>query len=418
MPSTRSRRTRYLFVHQNFPGQFPHIARALAERGDEVMALGETGNVSRRPSPHPRIKTVGYPAPEGAGSHTHQYLRGLEAHVRRGQTVLRACLSLKRQGFQPDVVIAHPGWGEALFLKEAWPQARHIHYLEFYYQTQGADVGFDPAFPDSLDDRCRVRIKNATQQLSFEAADAAISPTAWQKSRFPPSWQHKIHLCHDGIDTARIRPDEKAQVQVGGQTLTREQEVVTFVARNLEPYRGFHTFMQAVPLILEQRPQAHILIVGGDGVSYGKPPADAASYREQYVAAWGNSVDHSRVHFLGHLPYADYLRVLQISALHVYLTYPFVLSWSMLEAMSAGCLVLGSDTKPVREVIRDGDNGFLTDFFDAQALASRAASLLANRQALTPIRAAARETACTTYDLQGICLPRILDLLAPHPILT
>jgi glycosyltransferase involved in cell wall biosynthesis len=403
---------RYLFVHQNFPGQFPHVTRALAERGNEVVAIGETRRVQQRPPPHPRIRIVGYHAPKGSGAHTHHYLRGLEAHVRRGQAVFRVVHRLQQQGFHPDVVVAHPGWGEALFLRDAFPGARHIHYLEFFYRAEGADVGFDPEFPASLDDYCRVRIKNATQLLSFESADTGISPTHWQKTRYPADWQARIAQIHDGIDTRRVCPDSTAKVDVGGTALSAEDEVLTYVARNLEPYRGIHTFMRAVPAILEQRPATHILIVGGDDVSYGRPLEGGGNYREHYQKEWRNDIDRSRVHFLGRLPYAEYLRVLRISSLHVYLTYPFVLSWSMLEAMSTGCVVLGSATAPVQEVIRDGENGYLTDFFDAQFLARRAVELLSARHDLSAMRKAARETIRSAYDLETICLPKMLSLIS------
>ncbi|WP_299158309.1 glycosyltransferase family 4 protein [Accumulibacter sp.] len=414
--------THYLFIHQNFPGQFPHIVRALAERGNEVVAVGEARPLQQRRQPHPKVRLIDYPSPKGAGANTHHYLRSLEAHVRRGQEILRVCQRLIAKGFQPDIVVTHPGWGEALFLREAFPRARIIHYLEFFYRAQGADVGFDPEFPDTLDDRCRVRVKNSTQLLSFEGADAGISPTAWQKSRYPADWQPRIAQCHDGIDTRLVCPDLTATIKLsaivgaGGTAmiaLTPAEEVVTYVARNLEPYRGFHTFMRALPNILEQRPNARILIVGGDEVSYGRPPEGGGSFRERYSKEWGAGVNQSRVHFLGKLPYADYLRVLQISSLHVYLTYPFVLSWSMLEAMSAGCLVLGSATPPVMEVIREGENGFLADFFDAQQLARRVTELLAVRNDLTGIRHAARDTIRATYDLDDICLPQMLKLLSP-----
>lgn len=402
----------YLFVHQNFPGQFLHVARALAERGNVVVAIADAKRLKDRPPLHPRIHHVGYPEPGGANRQTHAYLRGLEAHVRRGQAVFRVARKLFAQGFRPDVVIAHPGWGEALFLRDAFPQARHINYLEFYYHATGSDVGFDPEFPASTDDILRLRIRNATQLLSFDAADAGISPMAWQKSRYPESWQARIAQLHDGIDTAMVIPDPAARVGAGDTALGAADEVVTYVARNLEPYRGFHTFMRAVPLILEQRPGAHVLIVGGDEVSYGRQLDGGGSYRQHYLKAWGQDVDRSRVRFLGRQPYADYLRTLQVSSVHVYLTYPFVLSWSMLEAMSAGCLVLGSNTPPVAEVVRDAENGFLADFFDAPALAGKVAELLAARHDMGAVRAAARETIRANYDLNAICLPRLLAFLS------
>lgn len=404
--------TSYLFAHQNFPGQFPHICRALAERGDTVVAIGDAKRLKQRSNPHPRIQIIGYPEPAGANAQTHHYLHSLEAHVRRGQAVFRVAQSLANKGFRPDVVVAHPGWGEALFLKDAFPQARHIQYLEFFYRAVGADVGFDAEFPVSVDGACKVRVKNSTQLLSFDYADAGISPTLWQKSGYPAAWQPRITQIHDGIDTVKVCPAVAASVTVKGVQLTRADEVLTYVARNLEPYRGFHTFMRAIPDLLEQRPAVNILVVGADGVSYGRQPPDNICYREQYLKEWGTTVDRSRVHFLGKLPYADYLKVLQISSLHLYLTYPFVLSWSALEAMSAGCVVLGSDTAPVREVIRSGENGFLVDFFAVDAVARRASELLAGRHDLAAIRQAARQTILERYDLHQQCLPQMLEFLS------
>ncbi len=410
----------YLFVHQNFPGQFVHVARALAERGDTVIAFGEAKQLKQRQAPHPRVRIFGYDTPEGAGPKTHHYLQNLEGHVRRGQSVFRLAQRLLKEGTRPDVVVAHPGWGEALFLKDIFPHARHIQYLEFFYRAQGADVGFDPEFPGTVDTACRVRVKNSTQMLGFEYADAGVSPTLWQKTRYPAEWQPRIAQIHDGIDTALVTPFEAAAVSIKrangtvGQ-LTRADEVLTYVARNLEPYRGFHTFMRAIPAILERRPNVNIIVVGGDEVSYGAKPPGNETYREQYGREWGKEVDRSRVHFTGKLQYGDYLKVLQVSSLHLYLTYPFVLSWSMLEAMSAGCVVLGSATAPVQEVIKDGENGYLTDFFAIDTLVGRACDLLANRKDQSAIRQAARQTIVSRYDLQGICLPQMLKFLAPPP---
>jgi glycosyltransferase involved in cell wall biosynthesis len=414
----------YLFVHQNFPGQFTHVTRAMAQRGDTVVGITAATRIKQLPT-IPNLHVVGYSEPKGAHTQTHHYLQGLEAHIRRGQEVFRVAQALKKKGFAPDVVVSHPGWGESLFLRDAFPNARHVQYLEFFYRAEGADVDFDPEFPATSDSRCKVRIKNATQLLSFEAADAGISPTLWQKSRYPSDWHSRITQLHDGIDTSLVKPDSNASITIATDAapkvharkssrpliLSRADEVLTYVARNLEPYRGFHTFMRSIPVILEQRPTAHIVIVGGDEVSYGKRPASGSTYREQYQQEWKHHVDHSRVHFVGRIPYSEYLKVLQVSSLHVYLTYPFVLSWSMLEAMSAGCVVLGSDTPPVAEVIHNGANGYLTNFFDSSGLANKASQLLDARHESEEVRAAARQTIVTHFDLQRKCLPALLSFL-------
>ncbi|MBY0444126.1 MAG: glycosyltransferase family 4 protein, partial [Burkholderiales bacterium] len=303
------------------------------------------------------------------------YVKPLESGVLAGQAVVEVLLDLKKQGFTPDVVIAHPGWGESLFVKDVFPHARLIHYCEWYYAVEGADAGFDPAYPLSLDDRARIRSKNALQLLALEACDLAIAPTNWQKSRFPTEYQNKIEVIHEGIDTSQAKPDLDARfILANGRSLTQQDPVLTYVARNLEPYRGFPQFMRALELVQQQHPTVQTLIVGGDEVSYGSKPKAAANWREKMLAEV--NTDPVRTHFLGRLPYQEYLKILQISSAHVYLTYPFVLSWSLLEAMACGCSIIASDTAPVREVIRHGENGMLVDFFDEQLIKEKILMLL------------------------------------------
>lgn len=404
---------RYLFVHQNFPGQFCHIAKALADdSANEVIGIGEAGNLRGRPVLHPRIRVLSY-QPHGSGNNeTHHYLRDFEGHVRRGQSVVRLLLKLRdEEGFQPDVVISHPGWGEGLFLKDVFPNARIVQYFEYYYQGAGGDIGFDPDFPSTLDDELRVRIKNSTQLHSLISCDHGISPTDWQKSRYPAELQHKIEVIHDGIDIDIVKPDSGAWVDIHGQRLRAGDEVVTYVARNLEPYRGFHTFIRSLPKLQALRPNAKVIIVGGDDVSYGKRLPEGQTYRQRYCAEVQEQVAWGNVFFVGKLAYADYLKVLQISAAHVYLTYPFVLSWSMLESMAAGCLLVASDTSPVREVVEDGYNGLLVNFFDHKQLAEKVAEALAAPGQYNFLRQHARQTLVDRYDLQTVCLPKMLHAL-------
>jgi glycosyltransferase involved in cell wall biosynthesis len=407
---------KFLFVHQNFPGQYRHLAIQLAENPSyRVIGLGEATNLTHRPALHPRIQTITYPAPPRAGENTHHYLRDYEGHLRRAQAVVKALLPLQQSGFKPDVVAAHMGWGEALFLRDLFPQARHIYYCEFYYQGTGADYGFDPDFPASFDGRLRMRIKNSTQLPALVACDVGVSPTAWQKSRYPSDFQNKIKIQHEGIDTRLVAPDPQARLTIGGKTWQAGEEIVTYVGRNLEPYRGFHTFMRALPHLQALRPHAQVLITGGDGVSYGQRLEPGESYRQKYCAQLGDSVDWNRVHFLGLLSYRDFIAMLQVSAAHVYLSYPFVLSWSLLEALSAGCVVVGSDTAPVTEVIRHGDNGLLTDFFNAEQLAATLAQVLDRPQDVLDLRARARATVVDTFDLHSRCLPDSIKLYTGQP---
>ncbi len=410
---------RFLFIHQNFPAQFRHVACALAEAGHDVVGMGQKKNVEARRPIHPKIKCVMYPNPRPLNPQTHRYLRQLEEQTFRGQAVYRACNALIRSGFRPDVVVAHPGWGESLFLKEIVPHAKHVLYLEFYYSAEGADFGFDPEFPVAVDDRGKLPFKNFPQITSFEWADLGISPTAWQKSRYPEAWQRRIVQLHEGIETRVNAPAPAAQFAVNlateaeGRdliTLSANDEVVTYVARNLEPYRGFHTFMRAIPELLERRPAARIVIVGGDDVSYGRLPPGGESYRALYSREWSADVDRSRVHFVGRLDYSRYQSLLQISSMHIYLTYPFVLSWSCLEAMSTGCLLLASRTAPVTEVLEHGKNGFLCDFFDYHSMAREAAGLLEHRHEFAAVRQEARQTVIDNFE-RSTMLKRYLALL-------
>ncbi|EXI71066.1 MAG TPA: glycosyltransferase family 4 protein [Candidatus Accumulibacter phosphatis] len=406
---------RILFVHHNFPGQYRHLAPALADSpANEVVAIGEEAGIRRIQGFHPRVRLLGYPQPQGASRQTHHYLRSSEAAVRRGQSVARLALELRRHGFVPDVICAHPAWGEALFLKDVFPAARLLLYLEFFYRGSGSDVGFDPEFPSSFDDRCRVRARNSTQLISLEAGDAGISPTHWQREQYPEVYRQRIEVIHDGIRSDLVCPGEVAGFVLpeGRGTLRSGDEVMTYVARNLEPYRGFHTFMRALPAVLAARPRLQVLIVGGDEVSYGRPLPEGASYREHYVRELGGRFDASRVHFLGKIPYPRFIDVLRLSRAHVYLTYPFVLSWSLLEAMSCGCPLIASDTAPVREVMQTGRNGLLVDFFSPAALAATIVSVLADPESTWPLRAQARRDIVDNFDLASCTLPRLVALVS------
>ena len=400
-----------LFVHQNFPGQYQHVAAALADDpGNEVLAIGEAGNLGRLR--HARVRELGYRAPEAAGPNTHHYLRSFEAAVRRGQQVTRVAERLRRVGYRPDIVCCHPAWGEGLYLRDLWPDAVLLYFCEFFYHARGHDSDFDPEFPLSLDGMLRTRTRNAVHLLSLNAADWGISPTHWQHQSMPPEYRARISVIFDGVDTATVAPSTSARLEVGnGVVLDATSEVITFVNRNLEPYRGYHVFMRALPRLLAARPGAQVVIVGGDGVSYGSSLAPGESYKQRYLDEVKDSLDLSRVHFLGRVPYDRYLEVLRVSSVHVYLTYPFVLSWSLIEAMSAGCAVVASATAPVMEVIRDGENGLLFDFFDGEALVDRVCTVLDDPQRLAPMRAAAQRTAIDTYDLATVCLPRQLGLI-------
>lgn len=370
---------RVLVIHQNFPGQFGHLTKVWASRpGWDVRALGsETAPGLPGFNGLLRYKLARKPNPQ----QQHPYLRQMEAATLHGQAAVRAMLHLKQKGFTPDVIVAHPGWGETLYAKDVFPDARLVHLCEWYYNAEGADLGFDPEFPLSFDDRARIRTWNALHTLNLTNCDVGISPTHWQKSRHPEIFQSKIVVQHEGIDTEALGPDPNARITTpSGLTLTVDDPVITYVARNLEPYRGFHMFMRALEKIQQAHKTCHAVIVGGDGVSYGKKPKDAPNWREQMLREV--KLDPTRTHFMGKVPYQQYVKVLQVSAAHVYLTYPFVLSWSLIEAMACGTSIIASDSAPVREVIGHEGSGRLVGFFEPGEIAE-----VVGRELTSPSRA-------------------------------
>lgn len=475
-----------LFIHPNFPAQYRLLAQALAQSGaHRVYALGDAAwmqanafdsitlwqyevaekdasvdadtaaspesiaEVSPKENKHQDAHQDAYQDahqntyPEPGDGHTYQppgqppgqvhrpvhpYLRGFDSGVRRGQAAIRFLIQKKHQGFEPDVIYVHPGWGDGLFLKDVFPSAYVIGYLEYFYSARGADVGFDAEFPLSFDDIFRVRMLNSLQHHALDAIDLGLCPTEWQKSRYPKAYQAGITVLHDGIDTERLSPDPKASLTVPEcsfsinglravsplATLSPADQVLTFVSRSLEPYRGVHTLVRSLPKILSQAPDARVVLVGKFEHSYGPPCTRAESWFSHYLSMVSEHLTPqmlSRVYCLGWVDYETYVRVLQVSRAHVYYTVPFILSWSALEALSVGCAVIGSDTPPVREIITDGVNGRLAPFHDPAALADCALELLSSPDNNQALRACARESVKGRYDFKSAVLPWHLDLL-------
>lgn len=398
-----------LFAHQNFPGQYRHLARHLAASGRHRVAF----ITQRCEAPMEGVRTLAYPPPRPYTPNMHHYLRETEVNVLNGQKAAGIALALRNEGFAPDVMLGHNAWGEIWYLRDVFPRSPLIGYFEFYYRTEGADYGFDPAEPKHLDDAPRIRTRNLGNLLGLEAATLGQCPTHWQRSRYPARYHPMLRVVHEGIDTRSLVPDPSARFELpeGRGVLAAGDDVVTYVARNLEPYRGFPTFMRSLPEILRRRPRAQVAVVGGDGNSYGPPAEGGATFRETMLRELGDALDPARVHFLGRLPYPALVRLLQVSRAHVYLTYPFILSWSMLEAMSVGCLVVGSRTAPVEEAIRHGENGLLADFFSPREVAENVVRALENDADCRRMRERARETVVERYDLERVCLPMQLALI-------
>jgi len=398
-----------LFVHQNFPGQFRHLAAELARSGDNHEIVALTMNDF---SGMAGVRVIKYRPARGTSQNIHPWVADTETKVIRAEAAFHKANELKQSGFTPDLIVAHPGWGESLFLKDVWPRAKLLAYCEFFYSARGADTGFDPEFESSDPGQlCRLRLKNINNLLHFEFADAGLSPTHWQRSTFPEPFRAKIEVIHDGIDTEKAKPNPDVKAQIQSHTLSRDDEVITFINRNLEPYRGYHTFIRSLPKILKARPKARILIVGGDAVSYGAKAPDGTSWKKIFLEEVIDQIDTSRVHFLGTVPYQTLLGLLQLSTVHVYLTYPFVLSWSLLEAMSCGCAIVASDTQPLHEAIINDSTGMLTSFFDVDALAAHVIALLEDPEKRARLGQAARAFAVENYDLNTVTLPKLVRLI-------
>jgi glycosyltransferase involved in cell wall biosynthesis len=402
--------TDVLFVHTNFPGQYKLLAKHLAAQpGMRVFAIGSQ---TARAMEHVQLQR--YQLRGTAGRTVHSFAQRFELECRRAEQVMYAATALKLDGMAPKLIFVHPGWGESLPLRELFPDAKICVYCEFYYNAHGADVGFDPEFQGyGVDGQTRIRLRNAATLLALADADLGIAPTAWQRSLFPAEFQDKIRVLHDGIDIDPAAQAARAFTHARlPRPLTPQDEVLTFVARSLEPYRGFHVFMRALPAILAARPKAQVCIVGGDDVSYGSAPAQGGSWKDVMLRELEGCLPMQRVHFLDRVPHEQLLALFQLSRAHVYLTYPFVLSWSLLEAMAASCAVLASDVAPVREVIRDGDNGILVPFFDINALATRAIDMLGAPAQFAHLRRKAAASIRKAYDFDTCVRPQFQKLLA------
>jgi glycosyltransferase involved in cell wall biosynthesis len=396
---------RFLFLHNNFPAQYRHIIQELAKDPNNQVFF-----VTKAAEPQiPGVTKLLYKPNREPHNNTHHYLLPLENSVLHGQAVYVLMEKLKKQGFVPDVMCGHSGWGPTLFLKDAFPQTPLISYFEWFYNMYGSDMDFDKQSVANIDDMARIRIKNSSILVELYSCDRGLSPTNWQRSQFPQEFQNKISVMHDGVDTDYFLPDPVTKLVIPNLDLSSVDEIVTYVARGMEPYRGFPQFMESLVYLQERRPNCHVVIVGSERVCYGRSLPNNQTFKQLMLDKLPN-LDLSRIHFTGSLPYNQYLKVIQASSVHVYLTYPFVLSWSAIESMSTGCLVLGSDTQPVREVITDGENGLLVDFFNPQAVADRICEVLDHPSQMAELRVKARQTVLDRYALKDL-LPKQLQMI-------
>lgn len=398
-----------LFVHQNMPGQYRELVQWLAATGQHrIYFLTQRKNAPDLPG----VETRKYQTHRTPAKDAYGLSRVWEEATGAGFGAAVAARRIELQeGFRPDIVVGHVGWGELTFFKQIWADVPIIGFFEYYYNITGGSVGFDPEEPISDHAPFMMQARNAVPLANIETVDLGHCPTYWQRDRFPRSFHDRMYVCHDGIRTDKLRPDPDVSLGLGrlNRELTREDEVVTYVSRNLERTRGFHIFMRSLPRILRERPNARILIVGGNDVSYGGKSQHPGGLRAEMEAEVGKNVDWDRVHFLGNIPYPLYQKMIQLSRCHIYLTMPFVLSWSLLESMSMGATIVASDVAPVREAITHNETGLLVDFFDPDAVAAQVVKVLANPQDYAHIGKAARDHVVKEYDFLTKCLPEHIE---------
>ena len=400
-----------VLVHRKGPAQFRYLAQNLVEDGWKVTLITQSAESRIR-----GMKIITYaggtaqevPSPAAGSSLTLP-------HISAGSRVAEILNKIARQEGAPDIVLGHIAWGGMLFVKDALPDTPALGYCEYYFQPTGGDFGFDSSEHAGLRELQQMRLRNSTQLTTLEQLDGGISPTHWQRSRYPTVYRPRISVLHEGIDTARARPTGSASIELpNGSILRQGDSVVTFASRDLEPYRGFPQFMRAAAIIAKRNPQARFVVAGGDGVSYGKARDDGLNWREALMTEVDLAPD--RIHFLGQVPHSSLMRLFQVSAAHIYLTYPFVLSWSFLEAMSCGCAVVASATAPVEEVVSDGVNGRLVDFWDPEQIAEATLDILSRPERFSSMRSSARQTVVSRYDLKS-CLGqnrRLIESMVGH----
>lgn len=391
------------------PGQYREIVQWLGASGQhQIIFLTQ-----RKQHPQiPGVDVVQYSAHHVAKKDAYGLSKVWENATGAGFGAAMAAQKVRDEtGFHPDIIIGHTGWGELLFLKQIWPDVPILGLFEYFYNATGGSVSFDPEEPMSDHAPFLLEARNSVPYASLHHVDRGIVPTNWQYMRFPDGFREKLEVLHDGIRTDRLTPDSSVRVRLGrmDRDLTSEDEIVTYVARNMERTRGFHQFMRALPKILDGRPKARVVVIGGNDTSYGQSSKHPGGLRGEMEEEVGHLIDWDRVHFVGRVPYSEFCRILQLSKCHIYLTMPFVLSWSLLEAMSMEATIVASDVAPVREVVTHDETGLLVDFFDPHALATQVIEVLDTPSKFAHLGPAARAHVVEHYDFLTKSLPQFLE---------
>ena len=386
-----------LFIHHTIPGQFKFLLGHYGQdEANEVVFLCHQ-------SPQVTFKGVRViqctpqPMAEGSNPIIHEFTQGAQ----RATAFAQSCAQLKESGFVPDVVIAHSGWGDGFFVKAVFPDVPLLNYMEFFFHEKGRNLNYEIEDITNPTDRAKLIAKNAPHLLNFHNADWCITPTLWQRSVHPDYMHSKMTVLHEGVNTDICAPMEREVITLpNGLTLHPQQdEIITHVESNFDHYRGFHKFLDAAEIIQSRRPNAHIIVAGRHGAGYGNNWPDGRNSQQILEAA---SLDNSRIHFVGTLDYAHYLKLLQSSSAHIYMTYPYVLSWSFMEAMSVGCPLVCSKTPPIEEMVSDSENCRMFDFFDPSSLADAVDAMLDDRDAAKALGLNARKVICDHYDINDI----------------
>ncbi|MFC3051699.1 glycosyltransferase [Kordiimonas pumila] len=394
-----------LFVHNNFPGQYKRISEYLKDKpGFRMTAATLEGN--KQPS---KLIKARYKPHREATKGVHPALVSSERAVLMGHAAYSGLLPLKQKGFKPDIILSHSGWGASLFLKDLFPDAKLLTYFEWYYHCHGSDGEFFRSEPYGPNEELRLRMKNTPILHDLAAMDWGQSPTQFQHGKLPAIFKKNVSVLHDGVDIDFFSPAEGAKIKVkDGKVLTANDEVITYVARGMEDYRGFPQFMEAVSVLQKQRPNLHVVILGSDRVAYGSARPDGKSFKTWALETF--EFDHSRLHFMGLQPLAYMRDMLRLTSAHIYLTAPFVLSWSLMEAMSTGALIVGSDTEPLHEVVTHGENGLLVPFFEVDKLVSQVNQVLDTKNDYNDLRTKARQTIVEAYSTHDL-LPKYKELI-------
>lgn len=389
-----------LFLHRNFPGQFRYLAPQMAQDPENEVVFISNEHKGQIPG----IKKYSYHLKRNVPDNCHRYLRFLEENIIHGQSAAELALQLKQRGFYPDVIYGHT-WGQTLFMKEVWPESKLLCYFEWFFNSENSYVDFG-GHEVSIDEKAKFKIDNTQLFIDLHYCDRGLCPTNYQIKQFPAEYRDKIKVLHDGIDTDFCIRKDNAVLDLPELNLkfTAEDEILTYGTRGMDPYRGFPEFMKAVEILQKKRPNLQVIISGKDRVCYGPPLPNGKTYKQHMIDTL--DLDLSRIHFTGLLPFDKYIDMLNVTSAHVYLTYPFVCSWSLLNAMACEAPIIASNTEPVLEFLEDNKNSLLFDFFNVEQQVEKIEYALDNRDKMEPLRKEARKLIVDKYALK--------DLLPQH----